>query len=171
MARRKQTLQAILEEVARGSDRSSLFWFLVKHHDEFLEQAAGKRLRWEVLCERFAQHGLADSRGETATTKTARQTWLRARKAVAEAKKRKQANDAARRPGDVYPSRISPDWRPTVVPPRPAVPAQPASSSSGAVVPTGRKSLVDPNDSPQVQAEMAKLERMFDEAESRLLKF
>jgi hypothetical protein len=169
MARRTQTLQAILEEVGRGGDRSSLFWFLVKHHDELLQQAEGKRLRWDALCERFAQHGLTDARGETANTRTARQTWLRARKAVAEAKKRKQAGDAAKRPGDVYPSRISPDWRPTVVAPLPAVPAQQLASSSGAVVPTGRTSLVDPNDSPLVQAEMAKLESMFHEADKRRL--
>jgi hypothetical protein len=170
MARRTQTLQAKLEEVARG-DRSSLFWFLVKHHDELVRQAEGKRLRWDALCERFAQHGLTDARGETATAKTARQTWLRARKAVAEAKKRTQANDAARRPGDVYPSRISPNWRPKIVPPRPMAPVSPPPAASRAVVPAGRKSLVNPNDPPHVQAEMAKLERMFDEAESRLLKF
>jgi hypothetical protein len=167
MARRTQTLQAILEEVARGGERSSLFWFLVKHHDELLRQAEGKRLRWHALCERFAQHGLTDARGEVATTKTARQTWLRARKAVAEAKKRKQASDAARRPGDVFPSRISPDRQPTVVPPRPAVSAQQPAPSSRAIVPSGRVSLVDPNDPPHVQAQMAKLEAMFDEDESK----
>lgn len=147
MEKRTQTFQAIFEEVARGGDRSSLFWFLVKHHDELLRQAEGKRLRWNPLCKRFAEHGLTDARGKPATAQTAQQTWLRARKAVADAKKRKQASDPARRPGAVYPSRISPDWRPTVVPPRPATAGQQASSSR-AVLPSGHKSLVDPNDPP-----------------------
>ena len=171
MARRKQTLQAILEEVARGGDRSSLFWFLVKHHDELLRQAEGKRLRWDALCDRFAQHGLTDARGEAATPKTARQTWLRARKAVAEAKKRRQANDAAKRPGDVYPSRISPDWRPTVVPPRPAVPALQPASPSAAAVRSERDPRIDPTLPPHAQAELEKLFRGFDELESKRLKF
>jgi hypothetical protein len=153
MARRTRTLQAILEEVARGGDRSSLFWFLVTHHDELLRQAEGKRLRWDALCERFAQHGLTDARGETATTKTARQTWLRARKAVAEAKKRKQASDANRRPGDVYPSRISPDWRPTVVPP-PPIRAAPAAAGTTFPPPSKdpRAPSRDPDMPPEGQA-------------------
>jgi len=75
----------------------------------------------------------------------------------------------AAKPKRLPPSRISPDWRPTVVPPLPAVPAQQPASSSGAIVPTGRTSLVDPNDSPLVQAEMAKLEGMFHEADKRRL--
>jgi len=80
------------------------------------------------------------------------------------------ASDAAgATPKRVPPSRISPDWRPTVVPPLPAAPAQQPASSSGAVVPTERTSLVDPNDSPHVQAEMAKVESMFHEADKRRL--
>jgi hypothetical protein len=167
VARRTQTYQAILEEVARGGDRSSLFWFMVKHHDDLVRQAEGKRLRWDALCDRFAQHGLTDARGETATTETARRTWLRARKEVAEAKKRKQASDAAKRPGSVYPSRIPPDWRPTVVPPPPT---QEAAALLGAVVPAGGQSLVDPSLSPEARAELEKLDRIFDKIESTRLK-
>ena len=118
MARRQQTYKAILEEVARGGDRSSLFWFLTQHHDELIAQAAGKRMLWDALCVRFAEHGLTDRRGLTATPKTARQTWLRARRAVAAARAQKAAADANGRPGDKYPSRTSPDWRPQIVPPQ-----------------------------------------------------
>jgi hypothetical protein len=104
MPKRAPTFKAILSEVARG-DRSSLFCWLVEHHDEVIEQSAGKRMRWEPLCKRFAEHGLTDINGRPATPRTARQAWFQARRAVAEAKKRKQASDAARRPGAVYPSR------------------------------------------------------------------
>ena len=140
-----------------------------RQYDELVGQSAGKRMRWGPLCQRFAEHGLTDINGRAATPRTARETWFQARRLVTEAKKRKQASDAAQRPGGVYPSRISPDWRPTVVPPRPAATAQPPAMSSRAVVPSGRKSLVDPNDSPRVQAEMAKLDAIFDEADKRRL--
>jgi hypothetical protein len=180
MARRTQTFQAILQEVARGGDRSSLFWFLVKHHDELLGQAEGKRFQWEALCERFAQHGLTDARGETANPKTARQTWLRARKAVAEAKRRKQASDAARRPGAVYPSRISPEWRPTVVPQK-AVAAPPMSMPlTAASLPSSPSSpegppIVDPRIDTtlplEAQESLRKLFEQFDEVANSRLKF
>jgi hypothetical protein len=168
MPKRATTFKAILSAVARG-DRSSLFCWLVEHHDELIEQAAGKRMRWEPLCKRFAEHGLTDINGRPATPRTARETWFQARRVVAEAKRRKQVSDAARRPGEVYPSRISPDWRPTVVPPRPTAPTAPPAAQSRAVVQSGRPSLVDPNTSPRVQAEMAKLEAIFDEADKRRL--
>jgi hypothetical protein len=160
-----------MEEVARGGDRSTLFWFLVKHHDELLKQAEGKRFRWEALCERFSQHGLTDARGETASPRTARQTWLRARKAVAEAKKRKQASDAARRPGAVYPSRISPEWRPTVVPPKPisAAPQPPAASDPAGPEPLDPR--IDPTLPPHAQESLRGLFRQFDEEAKRRFRF
>jgi len=137
MSARTPTYKAILAEVARSSDRSSLFWWLVDHHDELIEQAAGKRMRWDALCVRFAEHGLTDTRGRPATPRTARETWFQARRTVAEARARKAAADAKKKPGDKYPSRISPDWRPQLVPgaspirPAPS-PARPADSSAPA---------------------------------------
>ena len=102
MPKQTRTYKAILSEVARGN-RSTLFRWLVNHHDDLIEQAAGKPMRWEPLSKRFAEHGLTDINGQPATPSTARATWFQARKAVAEAKKRKKASDAARRPGGVYP--------------------------------------------------------------------
>ena len=58
----------------------------------------------------------------------------------------------------------------TVGPPRPPAPAPaPAGPPARSPVPSGRKSLVDPNDPPHVQAEMAKLESIFDDDEKRRL--
>ena len=119
MSRRSRTYKAILHEVARGSERSTLFWWLVENHDAIEAQAEGKRISWEPLCERFVAHGLTDVRGQPPTSLTARKTWLRARRAVAEARERKRVADASARPGQKYPSRISPDWRPQVVPAAP----------------------------------------------------
>ena len=126
MSRRSKTYTAILKEVARGSERSPLFWWMVKHHDDLVAEATGKRMRWEPLCVRFAEHGLSDTRGRPATPRTARETWLQARRAVAEARRRKRQADASARPGQTPPSRMSPDWRPQLVP----APAS-ASATSG----------------------------------------
>jgi hypothetical protein len=77
------------------------------------------------------------------------------------------AEAAATKPKRVPPSRISPNWRPTVVPPPPT---QEAAAVLGAVVPAGRQSLVDPSLSPEARAELEKLDRIFDKIESTRLK-
>jgi hypothetical protein len=64
-------------------------------------------------------------------------------------------------------SGISPNWRPTVVPPPPR---QEAAGALGLVFPAGRQSLVDPSLSPEARAELEKLDRIFDEIESTRLK-
>jgi hypothetical protein len=79
------------------------------------------------------------------------------------------AEAAAAKPKRVPPSRISSDWRPTVVPPRPAIPAQQTASSSSAIVPSGGTSLVEPGMSPRVRAQMEKLDRIFAEEAKRRL--
>ncbi len=43
-------------------------------------------MRWDKLCKRFAEHGLTDNRGVQATPETARKTWLRVRRFVAQAR-------------------------------------------------------------------------------------
>ena len=126
MSKRSPTCKAILDEFARGSERSSLFWWLAEHHDEIIEQADGKRMRWEPLCALFAAHGLTDVRGHPASPRTARETWLQVRRVVKKAKDRKEMRDAAAPPGLTPPSRISPDWHPRDVPP-----LQPAASPRG----------------------------------------
>jgi hypothetical protein len=117
MSRRIRTYKAILKEVARGSERSQLFWWLVENHDAIASESEGKRMRWAPLCARFAAHGLTDVNGRPPTPRTARETWLQARRTVALARERKRQADAAATPGQTMPSRISPDWRPQIVPP------------------------------------------------------
>lgn len=109
MAKRSRTFKAILDEAARGGRRSSLFWWLVAHHDELVEQAAGKQILWEPLCARFAAHGLTDVHGRPATAGTARKAWFRARRAAAEATTRKQTDGAAETSVKAPPSRTLPN--------------------------------------------------------------
>jgi hypothetical protein len=114
MSNDRKGLRAVLREIAHSAERSPLFWWMVEHHDQLAQAADGRRLRWKQLCERFAGLGLTDVNGKVASERTARATWARARRAVAEARERAAAKRPAHRPGR-YPSRISADWRPQVV--------------------------------------------------------
>ncbi len=134
MSRDQTGLRAVLREIAQSAERSSLFWWMVEHHQALTEASKDRRLPWRSLCVRFAELGLADATGKPATPETARLTLRRARKAIAEAQRRAAAAKPSR-PGSVYPSRISPDWRPQqVVPPAMTTPASslPALASAGA---------------------------------------
>ena len=160
----KRTRLVRKKKVRIFGGRGQIYSWLRTHHDAIEPLRTVHLNLWAALAADMIEDGITEAAEGRGLRDRIWKSWQRVCRDVA-------AEAAAAKPKKVPPSRISPDWRPTVVPPRPAVPAQQPASLSGAVVPTGRKSLVDPNDSPQVQAEMAKLERMFDEAESRLLKF
>lgn len=85
MTRKRPGLPAILEHLKQGPERSSLFWWLHEHHDELMAASAGRRIRWEPMVETFADLGLSDRTGKSASATSARQTWLRVRKLVARA--------------------------------------------------------------------------------------
>ena len=120
MSRTQRGLKTVLKEIARSSERSSLFWWMFEHHDQLVTAAQGQRMRWAPLCERFSALGLADATGKPASIRTARETWRQVRASVASArahaaaKKDRRAN--GRVAGLVNPSRMSPNWRPEVVP-------------------------------------------------------
>src|SRR6516162_9519210 len=76
---------------------------MVEHHDELAQAAEGRRLRWKQLCERFAGLGLTDVNGKVASERTARATWSRARRAVAEARERAAAKRPATGRADILP--------------------------------------------------------------------
>jgi hypothetical protein len=88
-------LKAIVGELARSSERSPLFWWMVEHHDTLVDAAAGRRIRWKPLCVKFATLGLTDGTGKPATEKTAGETWLRARTEVARQRKDRAKAEAA----------------------------------------------------------------------------
>ena len=115
MARDRKGLRAVVREISQSADRSTLFWWLVTHHDDLVEAGDGRRLQWGPLCQRFAELGLTDRTGKPASEEVARLTWHRVRKAVA-AERARQREKPPRRPGSVFPSRIPKDWRPEVVP-------------------------------------------------------
>ncbi len=72
--------QTILERIARPNTRSSLFWWLLEHHDGVMQSAEGRRQDWKGLCSTFQSEGLTDLDGNPANARTARMTWWRVRK-------------------------------------------------------------------------------------------
>jgi len=116
-----KALQAVLRKISQNSERSSLFWWMVENHRRLKAEAQGRRLRWQPLCITFNEYGLTDINGQPPKPNTARQTWLRARRFVAEQEKR---SAAAKRPWSTYPSHFPKNFRPAGSPlPEQGVPA------------------------------------------------
>jgi len=84
MKTKRTGVRALLKQVRQRPDRSSLFHWMVQHHDQMLAEADGGKLIWPELCVTFASLGLTNQKGEPANEPTARKTWERARKEVAE---------------------------------------------------------------------------------------
>lgn len=77
---RERGLGVVCAKVGKPGGRSSLFWWMLEHHDRLLEAAAGRRFRWRDLCGEFAALGLSDVEGKPVSAETARKTWARARR-------------------------------------------------------------------------------------------
>jgi hypothetical protein len=88
MKTKRAGVRSILNQVRQRDDRSSLFHFMVKHHDRLVAEAAGGKFIWPKLCLTFAALGLTNQKGEPANEETARKTWQRARREVAEKRTR-----------------------------------------------------------------------------------
>ena len=120
--------------------RGQIYSWLRAHHEAVAERLASDEATWPSLAAEMASHGVTGRRGDPPTAKAAAKVWHRVRgdlrKAeVADAERRAAAATKASRPGSVYPSRISPDWRPQqVLPPAVPTPASslPALASAGA---------------------------------------
>ena len=121
MPKSRRQLRVVLPALERSEERSSLFWWMLQHHDEMLKAAMGRRPRWAQLCATFEALDLKDGQGNLPSPEAARRTWRNVREFAASA-----AATNFRKPRPKYPSRISPDWRPQVVsPPLPIRPPSP----------------------------------------------
>jgi hypothetical protein len=120
MSKKRQDVQDVIDYLLQGPNRSSLFWWLVDHHDELAEAAGTKPIRWGPLAVRLASYGLTDRENKAATPETVRQTWKRARRFVVEEAVAKQARALLKKQN---PSRLPATWRPqeAALPPRPGV--------------------------------------------------
>ncbi len=157
MARQNRDTKAIDSTVARNRLRSSLFRWMVKRHDYIVERWDGEKIDWVTFCVELTELGLTDLTGKPASEKTARQTWFRARKAVA----KKRANAAAQPPRQVHPSRIPKDWRPANAPlPTRLTPAAPTRELSKNELMPIRENTSEDDDDFDPQANKARLRRI-----------
>ena len=138
MTRQPGTAKTIIQAMQRSDRRSSLFWWMVEHHDEIKAASAGQRISWKAFCERAAAEGLTDTRGGVPKERNARETWRVARRFVAATARSAQCDSLPPRPRPVHPSRILPDWRPQEIPQMSATPVPttpPESAPSESLVP------------------------------------
>jgi hypothetical protein len=152
------------KKVRTFGGRGQIYSWLRTHHDAIEPLRTVHLNLWAALAADMIEDGITEAAEGRGLRDRIWKSWQRVcRDEAAEA--------AAAKPKKVPPSRISPDWRPTVVPPRPTAPAQQPAASPGAAVPTERDPRIDPTLSPHAQAELEKLFRDLDALESRRLKF
>jgi hypothetical protein len=167
MARQSKDTKAIFNSVERSKLRSSVFRWMVRHHDTFQEKWNGEKIDWLSVCEELAELGLTDTRGKPATQRNARETWFQARKSVAKARAAAAAKAAVKPPRPVYPSRMSPDLRPANAPPpipnAPRLGGPPAQQNQLAP----RRTDAAQNDGPDPLEQIARLQRIFRERDGR----
>jgi hypothetical protein len=152
------------KRIREYNGRGSIYAWLRAHHGDVTRCRDVEQRPWSILVTEMVSDGVRREDGFEPTVKNVSRVWERVCRDVA-------AEAAAAKPKRVPPSRISPDWRPTVVPPRPMAPAKPPAAASDVAVPADRDPRIDPTLPPHAQAELAKLFREFDELESKRLKF
>ena len=151
------------KKVRSFGGRGQIYSWLRTHHAAIEPLKAVHLNLWSALAADMVEDGVTEAADGRGLRDRIWKSWQRVCRDVA-------AEAAAAKPKRVPPSRISPDWRPTVVSQRAVAPVQQPASLAPAVNPSGRKSLVNPDAHPLLQAEMAKLESIFDEEESKRLK-
>ena len=159
MSASRRGLKAIIKKIEHGAERSSLFWYMLDHHDEFARAATGTRIRWAPLCEQFAADGLLDGEGKAPTPANARITWWNVRREVA----KRRAASSAEPPVKLQPSRMPATWRPPVAEPgRPAEPPRAPAVPRAELPSRTGTSLLNAEDLPEdVRENLAALERQF----------
>ncbi len=114
MGKKRSGLGAVLNTIARGPERSSLFYYLYDNHDEIVRASAGRRIRWEPLAADFSNLELTDGDGKPATAATARKTWGKVRNEV---RKQRALRATGMLPVAAPRSKKLPaDWRPSGYP-------------------------------------------------------
>ena len=170
MRTKRAGVRAILTQIEQSADRSSLFHWMVEHHDDLLAKAKGRKLMWVDLCVTFRVLGLTNQQGEIATEQAARQTWYRARKEVARLRAyaaRKAATGLSGR--SLMPSAAPASWRPTPLPQSPRSSASPAKPQPETPNPSAdtMPGVEGPVSEEVAKARLAELRRTLEERSGR----
>jgi len=136
MGKCRTGLDDVLKDIVEGPQRSTLFYWLVEHHDEIAQAAAGRSIRWEPLRVRFAELGLTDGDGKPATAETSRLTWFKVRKEVLKHRTLRVTGMLPRLAAT--PPRPPANWMP------PGLTQQNAASPSGGVHQDGQPAALPP---------------------------
>jgi len=133
--------------------RSALYRWLRANHRRLSRRLAKDQTSWTVTASEIAAVGITNTKGGPPSSDSVRRVWATVCRDV-EADRSAKIVNPKRKP----PSRISPDWRPTVVPPPPirAEPAPAGSSSPSAASTDPRAPSRDPDMTPEGQAVLDK---------------
>jgi len=115
-----KVLAALRAQPYRG--RSELYRWLRANHRRLARRLAKDQTSWGVIAQELAAAGLKNTKGDPPSCDSVRRVWATVCRDVAEELASK-ARQARRKP----PSRISPDWRPQVVPQPAAAPVTPTA--------------------------------------------
>jgi len=151
------------KRVREYNGRGTIYAWLRVHHGDVVRCREVEQRPWSVLITEMVSDGVRREDGLEPTAKNVSRVWKRVCRDVA-------AEVAAATPKKVPPSRISPEWRPTIVPPPPMFPTPQPTGSAGTLAAAERKRPADPTLSPEAQAEMDKLDRLLKDADSRRLR-
>ena len=124
--------------------RGDVYSWLRAHHAQVSEMAP--TWSWADLVREMLRDGLQGRYGVTPTPKAVTKVWQRVCRDVA-------AETAAAKPKRKFPSRVSPEWRPQVVPPPPIRPSfYPPSSISDVAGAHTQAAPADDDMTPEGQA-------------------
>ena len=132
--------------------RSALYRWLRANHRRLSRRLAKDQTSWAVTASEIAAVGITNTKGGPPSSDSVRRVWATVCRDVEADSSAKIANPK-RKP----PSRISPDWRPTVVPPSPirTAPA-PLAGTSPPASSDPRAPSRDPDMTPEGQAVLDK---------------
>ena len=170
----RRKLDAMREEVRQGPDRSPLYWWMVRHFTDLVEEGRSGRMPWKRLCVRLLAEGILDGSGKAPTPARAAKTWIDACREVEARSKRIRSADERQVPAR---SRPDPDWQPRVVAPRAPQPSagqpdngrrpsqddwlpRPINSQGAMALPSKDR---QPVSEEEAEARLAKLRRTFAE--------
>jgi hypothetical protein len=110
MSKKRTGLGVILKVIARGPERSPLFYYLYDNHDDIVRAAIGRRIRWEPLAASLKDFALLDGAGGLPTAQTVRKTWWKVRKEILKHRTLRSTGMLPR--SAVKPKRPPADWLP-----------------------------------------------------------
>jgi hypothetical protein len=161
------------KRVRAYSGRGEIYAWLRTHHGDVFRRRVVEQHPWPALVSEMVCDGVRREDGLEPTVKNASRVWERVCRDVA-------AEAAAAKPKPVPPSRISPDWRPTVVPqkavasPSMSMPLTAASLPSSPSTPEGPPPVdprIDTTLPLEAQESLRQLFKDFDDVANSRLKF